>query len=145
MGQSASSAYKKTASYIRGSDPPTLPAGGTVAAPRHVILRERRSSLRRDEDNDIAHEFYEEHKFEGGLSIMRRVANTIPVGLVKLDCPSLNPDYSRVILPNDDILNKLSNISKDPGSTKPKMDPPRTHNKWDSNNKNKKRKSYNKF
>ena len=67
-------------------------------------------------------------------------------GLVKLDCPSLNPDYSRVILPNDDIMSKFNNISKDPCTTRPpKSDPPRPHNKWDSNNKNKKRKSHDKF
>ena len=37
------------------------------------------SSLHRDEDNDIAHEFYEEVKYKDGRSRMKKVFNTLPL------------------------------------------------------------------
>ena len=42
------------------------------------------SSLCRDEDNDIAHEFYEETKYKDGKTRMKRVFKTYPLVRISL-------------------------------------------------------------
>ncbi|KAL5259690.1 hypothetical protein ACHWQZ_G009958 [Mnemiopsis leidyi] len=105
MGNSASNIYKKTSNYIRGSS--TSPNKSEQTSNSLVVVRERRSSLSRDDDDDIAHEFWEETKPKDGKTRMKRVLKTYPLGLVKLPVPCLHPDFTRVMLPNYDIMGKL--------------------------------------
>lgn len=113
MGNSASNIYKKTSSYF--CSPSDTSTDHFADSERNIIvLRERRSSLSRDEDNDVAHEFYEETKYKDGKTRMKQVLKTYPLGFVKLAVPCLHPDFTRVIIPNYDIISQLHRQTKQP-------------------------------
>ncbi|XP_062520932.1 tumor suppressor candidate 2-like isoform X2 [Corticium candelabrum] len=80
---------------------PRLLVDGRLDVPtiQHFLILETEGTLFYDEDGDVAHEFYEEIRVDGGRrSTMRRITrNLTPQGLVRLRIPRLPADFPLVM------------------------------------------------
>jgi len=99
MGQTSSNVVRKVGSWAGfGASPDNSLAGSQLVVSPFVY--KRRSSLYKDEDGDIAHEFYEERYIDrkGRHRVMKKLkTNLHPVGDVDLPHPCLHYDLPIVL------------------------------------------------